>query len=270
MFFKNADNLLYDSHAHINSHEFDKDVNSIVSKAQDASVQKIVDVGVNFESSKKSIELSKKFRGTVFSTVGIDPDVVLPISELYNSNLELSSIFDELSSLIEENRELVVGIGESGVDNFWLKKSALGVSEQESLLGKQIELLNVHIELARKFDLPLTLHSRGYEAELIEYLKNKGIRGIFHSYTGNYETASVILDSGFGLGINGIITFKNAEELRTMYKKVFGNQKITSPADLYTKNVYLETDAPYLSPNRGERNEPSQIATIFKFITENL
>ncbi len=270
MFFKDADNILYDSHAHINSHEFDKDIDSIVLKARKASVVRIVDVGVNLESSKKSIELARKFPGRVFSTVGVDPDVVLPISELYDPNLELSSIFDKLSSLIEANREFVAGIGETGVDNFWLKKSALSVSEQESLLGKQIELLDVHIELARKFDLPLTLHSRGYETELIEHLKNKGIRGIFHSYTGNYDTARTILDSGFGLGINGIITFKNAEELRGMYKKVLGNQKISSPSDLYEKNLFLETDSPYLSPNRGERNEPSQIAAIFEFISSNL
>ncbi len=269
MFFKTEENILFDSHAHINSKDYDSDIQEVISRAENAGVLKVIDIAVDLDSSKKSVELSKRFQGKVFSIVGIDPDIILPISELHNPDLKVEAVFNELSTLIESNSEFIIGIGESGVDNYWLKQSDLSVSEQEALIRKQIELLDVHVELAKKFDLPLSIHSRGYEQELISYLKGKGVRGVFHSFTGTYETAKDILNNDFGLGVNGIITFKSAESLREIYRRVLG-RKINEPIDLYSKNVYLETDSPFLSPDRGERNEPANIAKIFEFIVNNL
>lgn len=274
MFFKEKELGLFDSHAHLNSTEFDKDLEDVVSRSIESDVKRIVDIAVDLVSSRKSISLAKRFPDVVYATVGIDPETQVPGSSLYTnvSDIEsyMQSCFSDLFKLVEENREVVVGIGETGVDTYWIKKSAVSVSEQEVSLKKQLALLNIHIELASHFKLPLTIHSRGYESELIEVLKNRNVTGVFHSYTGNLETAKKILDSGFGLGVNGIITFKNADDLRSVYKSILGGTKIDSPNDLYSRNIFLETDAPYLSPNRGERNEPRNVSDIFKFIQENL
>jgi TatD DNase family protein len=274
MFFKENHTTLFDSHTHLNTPEFDKDIDEVIQRSLDADVEHIVDVAVNFDSSKKSIALSKKYLGIVFSTVGIDPDTVIPSSPMFKQVVEFDSYlhncFSELYKLIEENQEFVVGIGETGVDTHWIAQSVLSVSDQESVVNKQLALLNVHTELASHFKLPLTIHSRGYEEELVESLKGRNLTGVFHSYTGSLETAKKILDAGFGLGINGIITFKNAQDMRDMYKELLGGVKINSPEDLYSRNIFLETDAPYLSPSRGERNEPKNIADIFKFIQENI
>jgi TatD DNase family protein len=274
MFFDKNHNTLFDSHSHLNALEFDKDIDEVLQRSLDSEVLHIVDVAVDFDSSKKSIALSKKFLGIVFSTVGIDPETQVPGSTLYKNVVDFESYlhnyFNELFKLVEDNQEFIVGIGETGVDNYWVKQGAVSVADQEESIRKQLALLNIHIELARHFDLPLTLHSRGYESELIDCLKGKGVRGVFHSYTGDLETAKRILDSGFGLGINGIITFKNAQAMRDIYKQLLKGTKINSPEDLYSRNIFLETDAPYLSPERGERNEPKNISDIFKFIQENL
>jgi TatD DNase family protein len=274
MFFDKNHSTLFDSHSHLNAIEFDKDIDDVVQRSFDSGVLHIVDVAVDFDSSKKSITLAKKFLGIVFATVGIDPETQVPGSSLYKTIVDFDSYlhnyFNELFKLIEDNQEFVVGVGETGVDNYWIKQSSISVEEQEKVTENQLALLNIHIELARHFNLPLTLHSRGYESELIDCLHGKGVTGVFHSYTGDLETAKRILDSGFGLGINGIITFKNAQAMRDMYKQLLKGVKINSPEDLYSRNIFLETDAPYLSPDRGVRNEPRNIADIFKFIQENL
>ena len=178
----------------------------------------------------------------------------------------------ELHKLTVENRKHIFGIGETGVDNYWIQK--LDPEEQKTSIRLQTELFSAHIELAKQYNLPMTIHSRNYEKECLEILRNANAGfTIFHSYTGNYETAKAILDAGYGLGVNGIITFKNANELRETYSRLLGNVPSgVGPKYFYDKGIFFETDAPFLAPEgkRGEQNEPANVKDIFEAFIRGL
>jgi TatD DNase family protein len=221
----------------------------------------------------------------VFASVGIDPDLLIPGNKSFAENIQKPTSYweeqiESLRKLISENKNYVVAIGETGMDAYWLeremKEGKVDFATTKKSIQVQEELFRMHLQLASEVDLPLSIHSRAAEPACLEIIGNFSaarISGVFHSYTGDYETAVKILDAGWALGVNGIITFKNAEDLREMYRKIIG--KVTSdltPADLYSKGIYLETDAPYLAPEgkRGERNNPGNVSQIFTDFIEAL
>jgi len=261
-------NYLFDSHAHINAPEFASELENIIHKAKGADVQQIFDIGVDIESSKKAIENAKRFKGIVMAYVGIDPEIFQPGSHLFEDldkdDVWLGEKYNELKMLIEKNREFIAGIGETGIDHYWLREKEEEITNKSKKL--QQKLFEIHLELAAEFQLPTTIHSRGAEFECLNLVRNYKTTGIFHSYTGDYETAVKILDAGYGLGVNGIVTFKKAEELRSMYKKILGNATSDwSPNDFYKGGIFFETDSPFLSPEgkRGQRNEPANVRDIY-------
>lgn len=275
--FFGEDNL-FDSHCHLCDSSFDADRDEVVGRASENGVEKIVDIAVSLESSRLAVENARKYPGIVFAAVGIDPENLVPGSDLYSNNLSRPISFweeqiNELRELISQNREFVVVVGESGMDAYHLEQK-MNAGEIDFATGKQSlkmqeELFELHLQLAGEFDLPLSIHSRAAEKHCLEIAKRyPAARGVFHSYTGGYEVAKSILDAGWALGVNGIITFKNAEDLRSLYKKILGEVSSDwSPADFYAKGVYFETDAPYLAPDgkRGERNEPGNVKDVYNY-----
>lgn len=267
----NKPNYLFDSHCHLISKEFDEDLDEIIQKSTESSIELVLDVGVDLKTSEKSLEISQKYEN-IKSWIGIDPEILIPSSELTVEVADFTRWLDDskdyLSKLIVQNKEEVIGIGETGMDFYWNKQNGLDQKVMEDSHNKQEKLFRMHLELAQEFNLPLTIHSRGAEEECLQIVSDYSTVGIFHSYTGDYETAVKILDSGWGLGVNGIATFKNAKEIREMYSKILGKHNFSdwNPEDFYKKGIYFETDAPYLSPEglRGERNEPANIAKIYE------
>jgi TatD DNase family protein len=128
----------------------------------------------------------------------------------------------------------------------------------------------MHLELGEESGLPLSVHSRAAEERCLEIVKTyPAARGIFHSFTGDYVTAKKILDAGWALGVNGIVTYKNAVVLREMYKNILGEISTDwSPGDFYSKGIYFETDAPFLTPlgSKSGRNEPANINKIYEYM----
>lgn len=270
------DDNLFDSHCHLNDHSFDADRVEVVGRASAAGVSKIIDIAIDIECSRKAIAHAKEHTGVVFASVGIDPDVIIPSSELFQGNLDKPEAFwdeqmNEVRELIFANREQVVAVGETGMDKHWVIRnpdSKPTSEEVEKVMQRQEMLFRKHLELAVETKLPLTIHSRACEEDCLRIvLDYSQARGVFHSYTGSYETAKKVLDAGWSLGVNGIITFKSAQELRAMYKKILGAiSSDAQPADFYAKGIYFETDAPYLSPEgkRGERNEPAAVVKVWE------
>ncbi|MCA9386696.1 TatD family hydrolase [Candidatus Dojkabacteria bacterium] len=259
-------NILIDSHSHINFEGYDESIEQIVNNAIKNGVEELWDIGTNLESSKKSISISKKYP-QIKSFVGIDPEVFVPGSDFFlgfdKNDTWIELMFNELSNLIEENKDYVVGIGESGLDHYWFRDKSK--EEQEKSANLQEKLFRMHLELANKYNLPLSIHSREAEELCLEIVKKYEVAGIFHSFTGNYQTAKGILDAGWGLGVNGIVTFKNAFELREVYKKLLNGKKLGQPIDFYNSGIFFETDSPFLSPERrrGEQNEPANVKLIY-------
>lgn len=270
--------VLIDTHCHLNDDSFSSDVDNVLENAKNNEVSEIWDISVNINSSKKSLSLSNK-HNEIKSFVGIDPEIFIPGSSLsVNLDLDVKQLellidkeIKKLSELITKNAN-IIGIGETGIDNYWIKNH--DKKNQEKSLKLQEILFRKHIELSIEHNLPISLHSRGAEQLCVDILKEyQSSRGIFHSYTGNYHVAKQIIENGFGLGVNGIVTFKNANELRDLYRKILGKVSSDwSPIDFYKRNIFFETDAPFLSPEgkRGERNEPGNVRVTFEMFIESI
>lgn len=265
---------LIDTHAHVVSEEYRGLEKSISDKALEAGIEEIFDVAINLATSKKSLEISRN-NPKIRSFIGVDPEIFIPKSPFFEedcSELWFRNTQKHLEELLTENSKYIVGIGESGLDFYWPKRQEATAEEVEKSTILQEKLYRMQLEIAQNNNLMLTIHSRGAEERCLEIAKEYSCRGIFHSYTGTYETAVKILDSGWGLGVNGIVTFKNAQDLREMYKKIIGKVVDPTPNDFYKMGIFFETDSPFLSPEgkRGEVNTPANVKIIFENFVKSL
>ena len=219
-----------DSHAHLNLLPEGYESEETLSRAMGLGLVALVNVGTDIERSKESIAIARKF-DNVFATVGLHPGE----AQHWSTSLEM-----ELDSLASS--EKVVAIGETGLDFAWPEP---GREIQEEALAGQIRI-------AVKHDLPLVIHARDAFEDLFRILRSHPLPskpGVFHCFTGNLDAAQKALELGFYLSFSGIITFKNAGELREVISHV--------PID----RILVETDCPYLAPvpHRGKTNEPAFI-----------
>ena len=233
--------MLVDSHAHIQGPEFAADLHDVIERANAAGVEKIVVVGGAGElsSNEAAIAIAHSFSG-LFASVGMHPHDAKDVSE---------EDFRRLKDLTADPK--VVAVGETGLD-FYYNHSPRQI---------QIELFCRFIHMARETGLPLVVHNREAQREVVELLRREGkgdLRGVVHCFTGNYEGAREILDLGFYLSFTGIITFKNADPLREVVRKL--------PLD----RIFVETDSPYLAPvpHRGKRNEPAFVRYVAEALAQ--
>jgi len=230
---------LIDIHCHLDFPDFDKDREDVIKITLGEGLG-IINVGADFKSSQKSVELSEKY-GMIWAATGAHPH-------------DVEEDFD-----IDKYRELaghpkVVAIGECGLDVNRIKNDELRVR------NKQTEIFNKQIELALELNKPLMIHCRGAHEEVLkilgEYKKNSELRGNIHFFSGNWEQARKYLDLGFMLSFTGVITF--ARDYDEVIKKV--------PID----KIMVETDAPFVAPVpwRGKRCEPIFVKETARKVAE--
>lgn len=225
---------MIDTHSHIYSEEFDEDTDQVVQRAKDAGVEHIILPNVDSESLPRMLKLEERYPGFCHAAIGLHPTSV---DEYYEK--ELAVVHSELK------RRKYIAIGEIGLDLYWDK----------SHLDKQVICFQQQLDWALEYDLPVIIHIRDAFAETIDTLKpykDKGLRGVFHSFTGTFEQAGELLGfDNFYLGINGIVTFKNS-----------GLDKVVEQTGI--DRLVLETDSPYLTPApfRGKRNESSYVELV--------
>jgi TatD DNase family protein len=231
---------MIDTHSHIYSEEFDEDRDLIISRAKEAGVSKIILPNVDSESLLRMLRLEADYPNYCFSAIGLHPTSV---KENYQEELNL------VQSELE--RRKYIAIGEIGIDLYWDK----------TYLSEQIKVFQAQIEWALEYKLPIIIHQRDSFVETMEALqpfKNKGLKGVFHSFGGTVEEARQIIDfGGFVMGINGVVTFKNSKLSETIQH-------------FPLENFILETDAPYLTPVpfRGKRNESSYVKYVCEKMAE--
>ena len=225
---------MIDTHSHIYSEEFDSDRAEVIARAKAAGVTKIILPNVDSESLPRMLQLESEYPGYCFAAIGLHPTSV---KENYAE--ELAIVKKEL-----ERREYIA-IGEIGIDLYWDK----------SFLKEQIQVFVQQIEWALEYNLPVIIHVRDSFREtmdVLEQFRGKGLKGVFHSFTGTIDQAREIIEfGGFYIGINGIVTFKNS-----------GLDAVVEQID--AQYLLLETDAPYLTPTpfRGKRNESEHLTLI--------
>ena len=231
--------IISDTHTHLYLKEFDSDRDQVINNAITSNVSRLFLPAIDSSHTQSMLILKKKFPKNIFLMAGLHPCY---IGENYLEELE------HVEKNIIENQ--CIAVGEIGIDLHW---------ETENL-GLQKEVFIKQIRLAKKYNLPIVIHSRKSYDQIFEVLELEGTKdlsGIFHCFTGTLEEANKIISMGMKLGIGGVVTFKNGMI-----------DKFLDKVDL--RHIVLETDSPYLapSPNRGKRNESSFIINIARKLAE--
>ena len=229
---------MIDTHSHIYAEEFDKDRKETIERAKAAGVEKIILPNVDSDSLQRMLDTEKLFPDYCYAAIGLHPTSVGE-----NVASELARVRSEL-----ECRKYIA-IGEIGIDLYWDK----------TFRRQQIDALHTQLDWALEFDLPVIIHVRDSHLDTIEAMKDysgRGLRGVFHCFTGTMEQAAPLLKLGHLISFTGIVSFKNAGIIAETAHAV--------PADGYM----LETDAPYLAPvpHRGKRCEPAYVADTARAI----
>lgn len=229
--------MLIDTHCHLDFPEFDTDRDAVLGRARDEGIGYIINIGSSIKGSLASLELSREYE-FVFATVGIHPhdaDSFTPQDEA------------RLRELAGDKK--VVAIGEIGLDFYRNYSNSLN----------QKNLFSSLIKLAKDLDLPLVVHSRDAQEDTLKILKDAMVsRAVVHCFSGGADFLKNCLDLGFFVSFTCNVTYKKAEALREIVK--------LTPIE----RIFLETDAPYLSPEglRGRRNEPLNIGLLAQTIAK--
>lgn len=233
--------MLIDTHCHLDFDWFDEDRDAIVERALAAGVAQIVVPGLDLENCRAILALTEKYDG-VFAAVGVHP----------NSSAEWQdSWIGVLRDLAQQPK--VVAIGEIGLDYYWDK----------SPKAVQHRALALQLELAAELNLPVIIHNRDASADVMQLLSDSPLvgrdnPGVLHSFAADWATAVSALNLGYYLGFTGPVTYKKADDLREIARKV--------PDD----RILVETDAPFLTPHpyRGKRNEPAYVTYVAEKLAE--
>ncbi|SMG12354.1 TatD DNase family protein [Marivirga sericea] len=229
---------MIETHAHLYAEKFDEDRSEMLSRAEEAGVEKFYMPNIDHESIEPMLEVEDKYPHTV-ATMGVHPSSIEKHFEK-----QLYEVEDWL------NKRKFVAIGEIGLDFYWDK----------SLMEEQKEALKIQIGLAKQHQVPIILHCRDSfqdTYEIVKEMKDENLKGVFHCFSGTAEDAQKVIDLDFYIGIGGIVTFKNG-----------GLAEHISKIDV--NRMVLETDAPYLAPTpkRGKRNEPAYLELIAQKIAD--
>ena len=233
--------MLIDSHCHLNMSDFNDDLENVLSNAFKNQINGLLTICTDLDELLELKNLSKKYENIWYSG-GVHPNNV----KKYFLENELEKY---LNSVIDRK---LIGIGETGLDYYY----------EKSKVDMQKASFIDHIRVARKHELPVIVHTRDADKDTIDILKREyeqgKFKGVIHCFTASEELAIEALKLDFYISVSGIITFKNAEDIRKTIKKVPMNR------------LLVETDAPYLAPvpNRGKRNEPAFVKDTAKFLSD--
>lgn len=216
---------MIDIHAHLCFGDYDKDMDQVISRCKQ-ELSAVIVGSARYDEGLKTLALAKKHPDFLFPTLGYHPT-------------EGGKEPEKIMQLIKSNSEKIVGVGEVGLDHHWEKNA----KKQEA----QKEIFSKFIELAKKLKKPIVIHSWDAEGECFEMIKNSNISAVFHCFSGTRELAKEIVIQGFNISVSTMVLF--SKNIRKIAKD--------TPLD----NLLLETDSPFLSPNKEQdiRNYPWNI-----------
>ena len=234
--------MFFDSHAHYDDDRFNEDRHELLSAMPQNKVDYIVNAAADIVSSNEGVQLSEEY-SFVYAGVGVHPHSV---EELDASN-EGRRTLEHLEELSRHPK--VVAIGEIGLDYYY----------EHSPRKIQKIWFKRQMELAKKVDLPIIVHSRDAVQETFDMISQSGLRkGVIHCFSGSAEMAQEYIKLGFYIGVGGTITFKNAR------------RSVEVVEEIPIESIVIETDCPYLTPmpHRGKRNDSTYLIHIAEKIAE--
>ncbi|UTR12432.1 TatD family hydrolase [Evansella sp. LMS18] len=225
--------MLFDTHVHLNADQFEEDIEQVIERANEAGVSKMTVIGFDEKTINKAMELTENY-DFIYAAVGWHPVEAIDLNDDY-----LNWIRDLAS------HPKVVAIGETGLDYHWDK------SPKEV----QKEAFRKQIQLAKDVKLPIIIHNRNADEDVVQILKEEKAEetgGIMHCFGGSIEIARACMDMNFYISFGGPVTFKNAKETKE------------TANEIPLERMLIETDAPYLAPHpyRGKRNEPAYVKLV--------
>lgn len=222
---------MIDTHSHINFEDYKENFDGFISNLKENDIQNVIIPGVEPSTFDEIISLCEKYE-MIYGAIGIHPSEF----QTFNENSK-----KRIYELLKHNK--IVAIGEIGLDYHY------GADSKE----EQKELLKQQLEIAEELQVPVIIHDRESHEDVFEILQNYNLKDvIFHCFSGNAEFAKKCINSGYYIAIGGVVTFKNAKDLKEAAKII--------PLD----KLLLETDAPYLAPVpfRGKLNTPAYLKYI--------
>jgi TatD DNase family protein len=228
---------LIDIHCHLDMLE--EGVEAALEHARKQGVEKLITIGTQPEDHTFVLEVSEKYDSYVYCTLGVHP---------HEAELWQASVGDFIRA--HSRKKQVVAVGEIGLDYYYNKSP---VDQQKKAFSEQLDL-------AAELNLPVEIHTRDAEKDTVDVLQAyKGrVSGVIHCFTGTQWLAEQCLDLGFNISFSGIVTFKNADDLRKTCVYVPLNR------------LHVETDAPFLAPvpMRGKKNTPAFVAHTAEFVAK--
>ena len=229
--------MIIDTHSHIIDEKITKSPKEVLQTFFDKGGDKYFAISTSFDDCEIVVDTCKNFKNA-YPLVGIHPHFA---NTLNKNNLS------KLENLIQQ----AVGVGEIGLDYYY------DFSDRNA----QKQAFKLQLELARKYNKPINIHTRDATEDTLNILKDfKDLKGIIHCFSGSVESAKEYIKLGFYLGIGGVVTFKKSEKIKEVVKEVG------------LEHIVLETDSPYLSPEpfRGQENEAYNVTLVAEFVAKLL
>ena len=233
--------MLVDSHCHLDHLDLtdrDAGLDGILADARARGITQFLSVAVDLATSVSLVELTERY-DHVYSSVGVHPlqKIDQPVPEV-----------EQLVALARAPK--VVAIGETGLDNFYSAESHQW--QRDSFIR--------HLQASQQTGLPIIIHTRDAREETLELLRQYPLQaaGVMHCFTETWEMAEAAIELGFYISFSGIVTFKSADELREVVRRV--------PLD----RILVETDSPWLAPvpHRGKQNEPQYVREVAETVAD--
>lgn len=222
--------MVFDTHSHYYDDKFGEtreERDAILEEVLSGGVSGVINCGTTYENSLECIRIAEKFGGA-YAACGLHPE---DVTDDYAFNDESVG---KIKALLSHKK--VVALGEIGLDYHW----------REDNKDEQKRIFRLQLEIAVEEDIPVVVHDRDAHGDTLSIVSEyKGVKGVFHSYSGSIETAKELMKMGWYISFSGVITFKNAVRMAEIVKSI--------PDD----RILIETDCPYLAPHphRGERND---------------
>jgi len=258
--------MLIDTHAHLNFNAFKNDASDVIYRSLDNGIW-MINIGSQYATSKKAVEIAEKYGEGVYAAIGLHPiNLETGLVKIKEDQEEIEARNREKDFDYEKYKELalsskkVVAIGEIGLDYYWKPKTK---TKLQQFKEKQRTVLCQQLNLAKELSLPVIFHCRMAHQDLIEVISNFQFliskpKGVMHGFVGTAGQLKKYLDFGFYIGFNGII-FKSIEGIN------FEENIIKTPLE----RILIETDCPYLTPPPEEgRNEPLYVKHVAEKIAK--
>ncbi len=228
---------MIDTHCHLDFPEFNRDREEVIVQAAEHGVDRLINIGTDAKTSRFSFSFANSYEN-IFCTVGVHP---------HDSRTLTREFLDEMATMAENRK--VVGIGEIGLDYY--RDLSPRPIQKEAFISQ--------LELAINLNLPVVIHVREAMHDAIAIVKKYSgrVRGVFHCFPGTPEQARQVIDLGFHISVNGVMTYKNARMARVA-------------AEVELERILLETDCPFLTPvpHRGKRNIPAYVKIVCAKLAE--